>query len=289
MISRTRPWRSSSAPAMGLIEQSRGDAGEGRRRPPAGGELYRCRANRITTMPTIDWAMRAICIASRTRHSDGTSRSARYEGRVVVGSVMAHERGRPTTGACAQIGRTCGSGRRSGTGRRGTRPAIWVRRGRDALGGTARGYGGAMQLIGGQPVFAATDLVGFLACEHLVGLELAAMAGLVDRPVRLDPEIDLTARRGLEHEARYLAGLEAAGRAVTRIDPGDHDAPASERLGRLVAAAAATEACDPARRRCHLPGNVLRRPVARASRLPSPSATPECPRTVERTRSWTPS
>jgi uncharacterized protein len=99
-----------------------------------------------------------------------------------------------------------------------------------------------MQLIGGQPVFAATDLVGFLACEHLVGLELAAMAGLVERPTRLDPEIDLIAKRGLEHEARYLVGLEAGGRAVTRIDPGDHDAPAWGRLVGLSAAAAATEA-----------------------------------------------
>ncbi|MGA3056411.1 MAG: TM0106 family RecB-like putative nuclease [Candidatus Limnocylindrales bacterium] len=98
-----------------------------------------------------------------------------------------------------------------------------------------------MQLIGGRSVFAATDLVGFLACEHLVGLELAAMAGLVDRPTRLDPEIDLIAKRGLEHEARYLAGLEAGGRAVTRIDPGDHDGPVSGRLARLSAAAAATE------------------------------------------------
>jgi hypothetical protein len=40
-----------------------------------------------------------------------------------------------------------------------------------------------MQLIDGQPVFAATDLVGFLACEHLVGLELAALAGLVAKPI----------------------------------------------------------------------------------------------------------
>ena len=97
-----------------------------------------------------------------------------------------------------------------------------------------------MQLIGGTPVFAATDLVGFLACEHLVGLELAAMAGLVDRPIRLDPEIDLIARRGLEHEARYLAGLESGGRRVTRIDAGDHDAPAATRLDGLRAAAEAT-------------------------------------------------
>jgi predicted RecB family nuclease len=94
-----------------------------------------------------------------------------------------------------------------------------------------------MQLIAGHPVFAATDLVGFLACEHLVGLELAALAGLVARPMRVDPEIDLIARRGVEHEARYLAGLEAAGRRATRIDPGEHDAPREQRLVNLRRAA----------------------------------------------------
>jgi hypothetical protein len=41
-------------------------------------------------MLTIDWAMRAICMASRTRQREGTPRSARYEGWVVAGSVMAH-------------------------------------------------------------------------------------------------------------------------------------------------------------------------------------------------------
>ena len=97
-----------------------------------------------------------------------------------------------------------------------------------------------MQLIVGQPVFAATDLVGFLACEHLVGLELAALAGLVAKPTRLDPEIDLIARRGVEHEARYLAGLETAGRRATRIDPGEHDAPPELRLVNLRRAAGDT-------------------------------------------------
>ncbi|MGD0249202.1 MAG: TM0106 family RecB-like putative nuclease, partial [Candidatus Limnocylindrales bacterium] len=97
-----------------------------------------------------------------------------------------------------------------------------------------------MQLIDGNPVFAATDLVGFLACEHLVGLELAAMAGLVERPIRLDPEIDLIARRGLEHEARYLADLVREGRRVTSIEPGDHDVSGAERLALLRAAAGAT-------------------------------------------------
>ena len=34
-----------------------------------------------------------------------------------------------------------------------------------------------MQLIDGRPVYSATDLVGFLAREHLTNLERAALAG----------------------------------------------------------------------------------------------------------------
>jgi predicted RecB family nuclease len=96
-----------------------------------------------------------------------------------------------------------------------------------------------MQLIDGKPVFSATDLVGFLACEHLTALELAAAARLVKRPVRDDPELDVLQARGLAHEHRYLASLEAAGRQVTRIETDETIADRGERLRR---AAALTEA-----------------------------------------------
>jgi len=74
-----------------------------------------------------------------------------------------------------------------------------------------------LQLIDGRPVFSATDLVGYLACEHLTALERAALAGLVKRPIRDDPELDVIRMRGFQHEARYLADLTAAGRAVVEI------------------------------------------------------------------------
>ena len=74
-----------------------------------------------------------------------------------------------------------------------------------------------MQSIDGRPVYAATDLVAYLACEHLTGLERAAMAGLVRRPMRDDPELDIIRRRGFEHEQRYLAELTAEGRTVATI------------------------------------------------------------------------
>ena len=77
-----------------------------------------------------------------------------------------------------------------------------------------------MQLIDGRPVYAATDLVGFLACSHRLALERAALAGLVERPIRNDPTIELVAKRGEAHEARYLEELRASGRSVVAIAKG---------------------------------------------------------------------
>ena len=93
-----------------------------------------------------------------------------------------------------------------------------------------------MQLIDGRPVYAATDLVGFLACTHRLALERAALMGLVERPIRNDPGIDLIARRGEAHEARYLAELRATGRRVVEIEKVAFDSRGEE----LRAAAART-------------------------------------------------
>jgi uncharacterized protein len=75
-----------------------------------------------------------------------------------------------------------------------------------------------MQLIDGAPVFSATDLVGYLACEHLTALERAALAGLVARPHRADRELDIIRRRGIEHEQRYLADLREQGMRIVVIE-----------------------------------------------------------------------
>jgi predicted RecB family nuclease len=80
-----------------------------------------------------------------------------------------------------------------------------------------------MQLIDGQPVFSATDLVGHLACEHLTALERAAMAGLVSRPHIVDRELDVIRRRGVQHEGRYLADLRDKGRSVVTIERNDEE------------------------------------------------------------------
>ena len=66
-----------------------------------------------------------------------------------------------------------------------------------------------MQSINGQMVYSATDLVGFLACEHLTNLERAASARLVERPNFPDPELDRVAMRGLQHEQRATSRWNA--------------------------------------------------------------------------------
>ncbi len=71
-----------------------------------------------------------------------------------------------------------------------------------------------MQSIDGSPVYSASDLVGFLECEHLTTLERAVFVTDLERPSGVDPELEVLQRRGIEHEQRYLAHLRGQGRVV---------------------------------------------------------------------------
>ena len=99
---------------------------------------------------------------------------------------------------------------------------------------------GRVQLLDdGRLVLSPTDLVGHLACDHLTQLELAAARGQRVRPERVDPELDVLSKRGLEHEALYLARVEADGRTLAVIDAGKGlaDLEAAARETRAVMAA----------------------------------------------------
>jgi uncharacterized protein len=86
-----------------------------------------------------------------------------------------------------------------------------------------------VQLVDGTIIVSATDLVGYLACDHLVTLELQAAAGERKRPIRNDPELDLIRRRGFEHEAAHLGALREAGRSIHEIETRDATTPAELR------------------------------------------------------------
>src|SRR5579884_307783 len=64
-----------------------------------------------------------------------------------------------------------------------------------------------MQRIDGRFVYAASDLNNFLECEHLTELDRLVALGEKTAPVREDPQAELIARKGDEHEKRYLAAL----------------------------------------------------------------------------------
>ena len=87
----------------------------------------------------------------------------------------------------------------------------------------------------GKLIVAATDLVGFLACGHLTHLERAAAAGLISKPIRDDPEVELLQRRGEAHEQRYIAKLTADGRTTVSLD-GNRDRPYAERAAETIEA-----------------------------------------------------
>lgn len=86
-----------------------------------------------------------------------------------------------------------------------------------------------MQDLDGTIVFSASDLVGYLECEHLTTLERAVLERGIKRPDRVDPELEVLQRRGIEHEQRYLAYLQDAGRTVVagRADRGPNPSRAS--------------------------------------------------------------
>jgi predicted RecB family nuclease len=75
-----------------------------------------------------------------------------------------------------------------------------------------------VHLIDGQLILSASDLTGFLECPHLTQQELAATRGEIVRPDRDDPELELLARHGTEHEEAHLDAYVGAGRSVVRIE-----------------------------------------------------------------------
>src|SRR4051794_30799098 len=66
-----------------------------------------------------------------------------------------------------------------------------------------------MDLLGGNWVISATDLVTFSSCEHLLELEKLVASGLLTRPDRIDPDLSLLASLGEQHEEAQLERLSS--------------------------------------------------------------------------------
>ncbi len=87
-----------------------------------------------------------------------------------------------------------------------------------------------MQLIDGTIIVSASDLVGYLACDHLASLELGRIQGRWEKPHhRTDPELDLLREKGDAHEKAYLERHRAAGRTIYEVVNRDAHTPAELR------------------------------------------------------------
>lgn len=85
-----------------------------------------------------------------------------------------------------------------------------------------------MQLRDASLLFSASDLTSFVACPRLTWLQREVALNGRPRPADGNGGGTLSARKGLEHEQRYLQGLRAAGLGVVDI-PTRHDVEGSRR------------------------------------------------------------
>ena len=68
-----------------------------------------------------------------------------------------------------------------------------------------------MHKFGTTLMLSAHDLVGNLYCAHLTGVDLQVALGLLPKPARWDPLLDLLRERGRKHEQAFLDHLRASG------------------------------------------------------------------------------
>src|SRR5579884_3388185 len=66
-----------------------------------------------------------------------------------------------------------------------------------------------MQRIDGRFIYAASDLNNFLECGYLTELDRLVALGEKTKPQQDDPQVELIARKGDEHERWYLGQLHA--------------------------------------------------------------------------------
>lgn len=72
----------------------------------------------------------------------------------------------------------------------------------------------------------ASDLIGYLNCRHLTGLDLAVARGELAKPAGWNPELELLRERGERHEAAYIEHLRATGHEIVVIPGRDLEEPA---------------------------------------------------------------
>jgi predicted RecB family nuclease len=79
-----------------------------------------------------------------------------------------------------------------------------------------------MELVDGQLIFSASDLINHLECPHLTQLDIEVALGRMELTETRSDTTELVARKGDEHERDYLVQLRYDGREIVEIkdEPG---------------------------------------------------------------------
>lgn len=75
-----------------------------------------------------------------------------------------------------------------------------------------------MQFRDDSLLLSASDLVGYLNCRHLTGLDIEVAHGTLAKPAFWDPLLQILWERGIRHEQGFVDHLKAQGFDVTVID-----------------------------------------------------------------------
>lgn len=75
-----------------------------------------------------------------------------------------------------------------------------------------------MKKSNGQLSLSASDLVGYLNCNHLSALDLEVVGGTREKPKHYDPLLEILKERGNLHEKAYLDHLQNGGFEYVKID-----------------------------------------------------------------------
>jgi len=86
--------------------------------------------------------------------------------------------------------------------------------------------GNDVQIVDGRTIFSSSDLNRYLECTTLTALDFEAALAMHERPAG-DPQVEILAEKGIAHERRYLAAIEAGGEPVVRIPESTHVSIAS--------------------------------------------------------------
>jgi uncharacterized protein len=79
-----------------------------------------------------------------------------------------------------------------------------------------------MQQLDGRYIYAASDLNNFLECTYLTELDRLVARGEKAAPERDDASVELIARKGDEHEQRYLRHLRDVHERITEFERPEH-------------------------------------------------------------------